>query len=260
MFNAYNVVFIILIILCVLLVHLFKLIRLYLVLMEKKIPFFRFVELYLETTIINLAIPFKLGEILRILMFSAETKSFEAGFFSILTDRFFDTLSLMVLLLTICAAGFCGINFVMVVLLILLAGIAALYIGFPAAYGYLNRYIIINKTSKRAMRALKLLETMAGWHEYIKGLITGRCLLMMLFSVFGWLCEGAVLWMLAIITGGIFGVKEYAEYISSIFSASGSRLLIVYSGITIFILGSLCLVLLLAAWIRKLLKNRNEED
>ena len=47
-------------------VHFFKMLRLYLVLMEHRISFGRFILLYLRTTFINLIIPFKLGELYRI--------------------------------------------------------------------------------------------------------------------------------------------------------------------------------------------------
>ena len=43
------------------LVHTAKMLRLYLVLMEHKIGFGRFVLLYLKTTLVNLIIPLKLG-------------------------------------------------------------------------------------------------------------------------------------------------------------------------------------------------------
>ena len=42
-------------------VHFFKMLRLYLVLMEHRISFGRFILLYLRTTFINLITPFKLG-------------------------------------------------------------------------------------------------------------------------------------------------------------------------------------------------------
>ena len=48
------------------LVHFAKMLRLYLVLMEHELSFGRFVILYMKTTLINLIIPFKLGEIYRI--------------------------------------------------------------------------------------------------------------------------------------------------------------------------------------------------
>lgn len=80
-------------------VHFFKMLRLYLVLMEHRISFGRFILLYLRTTFINLIIPFKLGELYRIEEIARVTKIWQVGFLSVLVDRFFDTLALLCVLL-----------------------------------------------------------------------------------------------------------------------------------------------------------------
>ena len=69
------------------LVHLAKMLRLYLVLMEHKIRLGRFILLYLKTTLVNLIIPFKLGELYRIFCISRETKHWQVGVLSILVNR-----------------------------------------------------------------------------------------------------------------------------------------------------------------------------
>ena len=71
-------------------VHFFKMLRLYLVLMEHRISFGRFILLYLRTTFINLIIPFKLGELYRIEEIARVTKIWQVGFLSVLVDRFCD--------------------------------------------------------------------------------------------------------------------------------------------------------------------------
>ena len=80
-------------------VHFFKMLRLYLVLMEHRISFGRFILLYLRTTFINLIIPFKLGELYRVEEIARVTKIWQVGFLSVLVDRFFDTLALLCVLL-----------------------------------------------------------------------------------------------------------------------------------------------------------------
>ena len=55
-------------------VHIFKMMRLYLVLMEHKIDFGKFVLLYLKSTLVNLIIPFKLGEVYRVFCIKKETR------------------------------------------------------------------------------------------------------------------------------------------------------------------------------------------
>lgn len=80
------------------LVHLAKMLRLYLVLMEHKISFGRFVLLYLKTTLVNFMIPFKLGELYRIFAINRETGHWQVGVLSVLVDRFFDMMTLCVIL------------------------------------------------------------------------------------------------------------------------------------------------------------------
>lgn len=70
-------------------VHLVKMMRLYLVLLEQKMEFKRFVSAYLRTTMLNLLIPFKIGEIYRVYTFSKMVNSVQIGLFSVIIDRFF---------------------------------------------------------------------------------------------------------------------------------------------------------------------------
>ena len=92
---------IILFLILFMLVHIAKMTRLYLVLLEQKISFGRFVVVYLKTTCVNLIVPFKLGEIYRVYALAKETKKFPVGFLSVLVDRFFDTVSLLLILIPV---------------------------------------------------------------------------------------------------------------------------------------------------------------
>ena len=82
-----------------LLVHVAKAMRLYLIVIDEKIPFRRFLFLYSATTLVNLLIPYKLGEFFRIFVFIKATGDKKIGFLSVLLDRFFDTVALVLILL-----------------------------------------------------------------------------------------------------------------------------------------------------------------
>ena len=89
-------------ILCILwfaVIHVLKLFRMYLVLMEQKTGFGRFVFAYCRTTLANLIIPFKIGEIYRIIVYSKITGSAGIGAAGVIVDRFFDTMALVLILL-----------------------------------------------------------------------------------------------------------------------------------------------------------------
>lgn len=224
------------------LVYLFKMMRLYLVLMEQNISFARFVFIYLETTCINLIIPFKLGEIYRICRLSIETKRAQVGVLSVATDRFFDIAALLILLFGFRYMGQGQFTALMGVMLLVIAALAFLYISFNGAYKYLNRYIIVHKSSAKSMAALHCLEVMNDWHSYLKQLIDGRCALMIIFSILGWIFEGFALLALSKIINEPYGLAEYSVYISSIFTGNGSVLFKCYNYIGMFLLGAIVFV------------------
>ncbi|MBR5359845.1 MAG: flippase-like domain-containing protein [Lachnospiraceae bacterium] len=223
-----------------LVIHTVKMFRMYLLLLESRIEFRRFIFAYCRTTLINLAIPFKLGEIYRMAVFSRITKSAPVGIASVVVDRFFDTLALVLILLPLSALSPSGISAVSVFLMVFVAVVIFVYIMFPSAYGYLNKYIIINRTSARSMTVLRWLEILNSGYEYVKRLVTGRYALLTLMSFGAWVLEGGLLFLISRLLGLGFGMSEFSDYITSIMSAAHSELQQKY---TIF---SIALMLLLS--------------
>lgn len=220
-----------------LLVHLSKMTRLYLVLMEQKISFRRFVLIYLQTTFVNLLVPFKLGELFRVYCLGRETKRIRTGILSVLVDRFFDTAALLVILIpfqlfiTEKVTGIALVMFAAVVLLMFV------YRMFGPTYLYLNHYIIKNKSSVRSMTALRALDHMENGYEYIKELVAGRSQLIILFSCLGWGFEIAALYLLSVILHLSFGIMEISTYIAAIFLSEESVLLTTYTWIGAAMIG-----------------------
>ena len=223
-------------------VHAAKMIRLYLVLMERRIVFRRFVLLYLKTTFVNLIVPFKLGEVFRIYCISRETDKFQIGILSVLIDRFFDTAALLLFLLPVQIFVTGHISGVAVVLLAAVLFLLLLYLEFQPVYMYLNRYIILNKKSNRSMMVLKGLEFAWNWYEDARELITGRSPLIFFFSCAGWLLELGVLKIFSRVIGENFGIIGFTDYIETIFLAGSSWLLEMYTAVGAVILGA-CVVL-----------------
>lgn len=210
-------------------VHAAKMLRLYLVLMERKVAFRRFTLLYLKTTFVNLIIPFKLGEIYRVYSISRETGKFQTGLLSVCIDRFFDTVVLLLFLLPVQIFVTERISGVAVVLFAVVVFLLIVYLEFQPVYTYLNRYIILNKKSNRSMVVLKGLEYGRDWYEDVKELVTGRSPLIFLFSCTGWLLELGVLKLLARMSAQDFGMDGFIDYIETIFFAGSSRLLEIYT-------------------------------
>lgn len=211
------------------LVHLIKLMRLYLIVMEQNVMFERFVPAYFRTTFANLLIPYKLGEIYRIGVLSRITGSFKVGFFSTLVDRFFDTLSLVLIILPYRLLTSGKVTLPIVLLFAFLVITILFYVLYPSTYRYLNRFIIMNRTSPRSMTALKWLEGIHEWYEYVRQLITGRYGLLIIFSFVAWIMEFGVLALVSKLLGQNFDIQAFTDYISGILGGYGGRLNYVYT-------------------------------
>ena len=224
------------------LVHMFKMIRMYLIVMEKNVPFKRFLAAYFRTTLVNLIIPYKIGEIYRVAVFSRITGVFNVGLFSVLVDRFFDTLALLIILLPYQIFSGRGISASVAVLTVFLMLLIFAYACFPSSYKYLNKYIITSRTSKSSMMVLRVLELVNECYMYVKELILGRYGLLMLFSFGAWIVEILVLMGIARTIGFGFSASEFGDYISSIMSAGTTRLSLLYTIISAVIIGIACII------------------
>lgn len=205
--------------LCFLILHGAKLLRFYLVLMEQRMEFKRFVKVYIKTTFVNFLLPFKSGELFRIYCFAHETKNVRMGFISVIVDRIFDTCVLLLFLVPydFCVAG--SISAVTVILLLIVLIVLLGCIFLYSSYSYLNRFLMIHGTSKRTIRLLYILENFKMCYDYVAGLLKGRFLLVLIFSCIGWIFEFIFLKIMAGVFQITFGMAQFAGYVSGIFGA-----------------------------------------
>lgn len=244
--------------LCFLILHTAKLLRFYLVLMEQRMNFKRFVKVYIKTTFVNFLLPFKSGEMFRIYCFAHETKNVRMGFISVIVDRIFDTCVLLLFLVPydFCVAGNISavtVILAMIVLLVLL-GCVFLY----SSYSYLNRFLMIHGNSKKTIRLLYILENFKMCYDYMAGLLKGRFLLILIFSCIGWIFEFIFLKIMAGLFQITFGAAQFAGYISGIFGAGTAILKNDY--IFVSAVGLLAAMLLSYCCFGKCLKNGRSEN
>lgn len=232
-------------IICLLLfviIHAAKLFRMYLVLMEHRISFGRFVFAYCRTTLANLIIPFKIGEIYRMMVFSRITKNAGIGIASVIADRFFDTMALVLILLPLHVLFPSRISAVSVFLTVFVAVTIFVYMIFPSAFGNLNKYIIMNRDSKKSMAVLKWLEVLNSGYEYIRRLVRGKYALMLLMSFGAWVLEGGLLMIIAWIYGISYDAGVFSDYITSILSTVNNELQIKYVMFSIIVMAVCTLI------------------
>lgn len=227
---------------CFALVHLFKMIRLYLVLMQQRIPFGQFLLLYFRTTLVNLIVPFKLGEIYRIEEIARKTRVWQVGILSVVVDRFFDTLALLVLLVPADYIASKRISSLSAIFFIVLFVAVVLYIAIPSSYSYLNQYLIMRKSSVRTMGALKTLDIIKSWYDYTKDLISGRYMLILIASFLGWIAEICTLKALAIYLSKPFGFSDFAAYVGAVLQTGQESLQVTYTKMGVVCMAVLVIV------------------
>lgn len=229
--------------LCFIMVHFFKMLRFYIILIEQKIDFFRFMKVYVKITFVNMTLPFKSGELFRIYCFANETQNSKVGILSVIIDRFFDTCALLLILLPYDLIIGSTITPVTLLLIVFTVSIMFLYRVFMPIYIYLNRYLIVNGNGKNSIKLLHVIESGKTWYDYIKELIKGRSSLVLIFSCFGWIFEFIVLMSIQKLLGNDFGVNGFVNYINSIFGYGNTNLLNIYTSLSCIILAVITFII-----------------
>ena len=219
-----------------LIVHAIKLIRFYLILVEEDISFGKFVPAYFASTFVNLIIPFKLGEIFRIGLVKYLAKSLKTGFFSVLVDRFFDTLAIVFILFPYQLFIKRELSFPVLILFAFVVIVLFTYIVFKPTYLFLNRYIIVKRRSRGSLAALSALETVNEWYEYVKRLVMGRYGMLILFSFAAWACEMLVIAGFYKVMGYEFSVGDFGGYIEAVLTGGEYLLKNEYTAVSIIII------------------------
>ena len=217
-------------------IHTIKMFRMYLVFLEHRVEFKKFVFAYLRTTLVNLIIPFKLGEIYRMFVYSRIIGNPGTGVAGILVDRFFDTAALVLILIPLHVLYPDKISGVSVFLAVFVVFIVFVYMIFMPAYSYLNRYIIINRESRNSMAVLKFLEVIRSAYDYVKRLVSGRYAVIILMSFAAWVLEGGLLFVIAWITGLPYNAGVFSDYITSIMSTVNNALQRKYTVFSIIVI------------------------
>jgi len=209
-------------------IHMVKMIRFYLILMENRIKGKRFIKLYIKTTFVNTTLPLKTGELFRMYCFGQEFDNYKIGILSVLIDRFFDTCGLLIILIPCEAVLLKKYSIVVFLLFIFLLLAASAYLLFPSTYCYLNRYLILNGSSKGVIKTLQLLEEVNEWFKYARHLLKGRSAAVFLLSCLAWVLEYFILRIISDICAFTYSVDAFDIYINAAFSGASNNLLRVY--------------------------------
>ena len=246
------------------LAHLFKAARFYLVLLEQDIPLKSYLFLYARTTLVNLFIPFKLGELYRVAAVyhvTGKEKGRQHGAMSVLSvcvDRFFDTAALLAIIIPFGLIYGGSIEPVPLILFLALFIFALVYLSLPKSYLYLNEYIIMYRQTKRSVSMLKWLEVVKEWYEFARGLIKGRAPMIIIASFLGWGAEFMALRSFFKMSGKGFGMEDFGRYINSLLSSGSYGMAKAYNTLGTAIFAAVTLVFF-ALWLADIKAKGREE-
>lgn len=185
----FNILNIFICIILIIIIHSLKFVKIYLLLMEEKIPIRRFVKIYIKTTFVSIVLPYKSGEVYKMYSYAYETNNLTKGIVSVLIEKFYDALILCILFIIFAIFNIHQMSFLGWILLSFILFCIIIYLLFPSTYHYLNKFLIASKQSKINNKVLYLLEKINSVYERIKNMLEGRQLLLFGLSAAYWFME-----------------------------------------------------------------------
>ena len=171
------------------LVHGIKAFRLYLELLDRKLPVGLFLRQYCKITPVSMILPLKAGDLFRCYCYGYYIGDWMYGIAVILLDRFVDTAALITVLILFVLPLGNAMPAVSFVLLAVLFALSFIYFALPGLCQYWNRYLIAGRGSTRKLFALTVLARLEAAYRDIHRVVQGKFLLSYMLSVVAWLVE-----------------------------------------------------------------------
>ena len=204
------------------LLYFVKFFRFYLILSESKIYLSSFMRLYLQTTLVNIIVPFKLGEIFRFYLVGKRLANYKISFLSIITERFLDTcviVFIMLISIFFIQQPITG-SFLFFLFFIFLA--FSIYALYPSFSLLMNKIIVFKRARTYDEIFLKFLDILDNWYSYENSLVHKKGGIVFFCSAIAWFIEFFFLYSLAKLLSISFDLSFFNNYISDIFAATPS--------------------------------------
>jgi len=203
--------------------HLLRSFRLYVILLDFERSFVRILALYATLTFVNRMFPFKFGEVFRFFEFTHMFNSPRLAVVVIATERFFDAVILIWLLLygLMLDSSIIGDTTVLLIVLSVVAIFGVLiYRGLPGFARYLRLLAATRSRGTRGLTALRL----AAWLEDIwldvHRLLKGRAVVLALISFAVWTLEIAAMALIV----NLFTTQSTSDFPGALLRALNSLL------------------------------------
>ncbi len=222
--------------------------RMYLIFMESRIMLARFLRIQLKCLLVSLTMPFKLGEIFRAYWFGQAIGSPSGGIASVLVDRYFDSVALVLGMLGLWAGGGVQPQLIFVLLTLFVLAATAFYWAFPSTYRYFNRFLVLSIRHPVSVKMLSGLEKLNHWYQNLSAQVKGRAPALIWLSLMVWAFEGGALLCVAMFLGEKFQFSDLFSYLSGVLGSSSRDMSTLHMGLGVFLLAAYGLVLYGGRW------------
>ena len=172
--------------------HVMRAARLYVILLEFERSIALVVTLYATLTLFNLVVPFKLGEAFRLFEFTHMFRSVRLAVVVIVTERFFDAVTLLWLLLYgfVLDPAIVGQTTMLIVVLstVVIFGLL-IYRGLPGFARYLRFLVTTRSRGRRGLDAMRVAGWLEGLWQDLSRLLRGRAVVLAVISFAVWAFE-----------------------------------------------------------------------
>ncbi len=226
------------------LAHLVRLFRLYILLIERKEKIGTLAEIYLRSTLASNILPFKTGDLYRVIAYGRMLNDLLKGLVLIWVDRFFDTLILAVIVLFLLRGS---LQFqVSIVTLVFIALSVLAFVSFQSTYLYFNKLFLTLSKTKKGVYYLRTLASLKELHAFAVKLVSSRFVILILLSALVWLLEFT---MLSLISALVHIPLSFSGFLAYLDQAFSSQNLALNSVVTNHLSVTLLFVLLVIVWV-----------
>lgn len=238
-----------------LIIHSFKFLKIYLILLEEKIPLKVMAKLYIKTAFVSTVLPYKTGELFKMYTYGNEIKNYTKGIIAVLVDKFFDALILGLILVPYGLLVNGKVPKVGIVMLVFFLIALIVYMCFENTYYYLNKFFVLKNQTKKSVVALKVLEKAREVYIKTKEMVRGRYLLLLILTAVTWMFESIFIYVMAKFMDIKTEFMTITNYISDAFFGINNVLFNNY----IYICTVIFLVMTIIIYINKYLLKRNKK-
>ncbi|WP_455541852.1 hypothetical protein [Intestinibacter sp.] len=209
-------------------IHTLRFVRMYLIILEEKIAFLNFFKIYVKTTFVGFLLPFKSGELYKMVCIGDEISNLSMGILSVIIDRIFDMYILVAIMVPYELMIYKNLSVLSTLVLVVMIFITFMFLSFPSFYKYTNKFFMLNSSSKKSIVILELCEAMNNYYSIIKKLLDGRWGMLSTLTIFIWIIEFLEINALALMLNDNRGVKYFIDYLNYAFSLNNNALLSTY--------------------------------